>query len=73
MTRGYQRMSTRTETATGGIASWTYGACRVTVNLTEAVFTEIKIAAMRNNRSISAEINSRLVISPADQHREAAE
>lgn len=66
-------MSLKTEHATGGIANWRYGICRITVSLSEAVFTEVKIAAMRNNRSISAEIGARLVILPADQHREAAE
>jgi hypothetical protein len=62
MKRGeYGRATDKTESARGGMATFAKcGAFRVTVNLSPEAFGSVKIAALENNRSISAEINSRV-------------
>lgn len=46
--------------AIGTPAAWAQGICRITVQLPESTFELIKMSAMRENRSLAAEIRTRV-------------
>lgn len=51
---------TNTEKATGSAAPWRKDRCRIVVTLPEATFESVKISALQQNRSLSAEILTRV-------------
>lgn len=50
----------QTRHATGTPAEWGWGLSRIMATFPESVFSELKIAALKNGRSISAEIRTRI-------------
>lgn len=53
-------MALKTDYAIGTPAAWAKGMCRIAVTLPDATFEQVKISAMRENRSMAAEIRTRI-------------
>lgn len=62
----------KTRHATGAAAAWGWGLSRIMATFPESVFSELKIAALKNDRSISAEIRDRIERSLAAEESAAS-